>query len=449
MKCDTETAEQEFRELAKETGLVTEERSRESLHFIHLTFCEFLAAFEAIQGHKDGWNTLVRSHAEMQNEENPQSRSRLLEVIPFAAGLLPRVRRPDAMTEVCRNGNFRLIARCFLETKAYEHESWPGFVERTKTALLETPEERWNDEWLRDLHLFNVVVRDQQQCAAYSAGDVGLIDLGEFYARLVAKQQNSLTSLLSAYASQDAAAAFRLAEVCHLDILRDCPTVIVNNLDQNPFFELVVHSALQDNERLPKWCIVVSEAALRSSPVALKLCELPPNSALDSFVSSVPRRRRWMGGELDSLYGQMVTVALSEQDSASTNVAVSILRCVRPCGRELYWSTVVLRQGMFFAFYVTSCLFASPIPIFRQLPRSVSLSCSLVAMVGAAYSFVLRKGKPRFYRAVLNLRTAPARVPEGFFWYMFLSVARGRMPKADRDVLDKLASLRGVRNSKQ
>ena len=94
MKCDTETAEQEFRELAKETGLVTEERSRESLHFIHLTFCEFLAAFEAIQGHKDGWNTLVRSHAEMQNEENPQSRSRLLEVIPFASGLLPRVRRP-------------------------------------------------------------------------------------------------------------------------------------------------------------------------------------------------------------------------------------------------------------------------------------------------------------------------------------------------------------------
>ena len=199
------------------------------------------------------------------------------------------------MTDVCRNGNFRLIARCFLETKAYEHESWPGFVERTKAALLETPEERWNDQWLRDLHLFNVVVRDQQQCASYTTGDAGLIDLGEFYACLVAKQQNSLTSLLSAYASQDAAAAFRLAEVCHLDILRDCPTVIVNNLDQGPFFELVLHAAFQDNERLPKWCIVVSEAALRSSPVALKLCELPPNSALDAFVSSVPRKRRWGG----------------------------------------------------------------------------------------------------------------------------------------------------------
>jgi hypothetical protein len=296
MKCDSEAAEQEFRELAKETGLITEERSKESLRFIHLTFCEFLAAFEAVQGQRDGWSNLVRSHGELQSEDSPQSRSRLLEVIPFAAGLLPRVRRPDAMGEMVRTGNFRLIARCFLETKAYEHESWPGFVDQTKAALLETPEELWNEEWLRDLHLFNVTVRDQLQCAAYTANDLEKIDLGEFYARLVSKQQNSLLALLAAYATQDAAAALRLAEICHLDLLQDCPTVIVANMDQGPFFELVVHRALDDDLRLAKWCVLLCEAALRSSPVALRLSSLAPNPTLRALVRAVPRKKRWQGG---------------------------------------------------------------------------------------------------------------------------------------------------------
>jgi hypothetical protein len=138
-----------------------------------------------------------------------------------ATEIRPRLLTVEQAAVYLRIGNFPLIARCFLETKAYEHESWPGFIENTRTALLDTPEEQWNDEWLRDLHLFNVVVRDQQQCSRYTASDNGVIDLDEFYARLVSKQQNSLTSLLAAYASQDAAAAFRLAEICHLDIMRD------------------------------------------------------------------------------------------------------------------------------------------------------------------------------------------------------------------------------------
>jgi hypothetical protein len=49
-----------------------------------------------------------------------------------------------------------------------------------KTALLETPEGHWNNEWLRDLHFFNVIVRDQQECASHAPSDFGLIDLGDF-----------------------------------------------------------------------------------------------------------------------------------------------------------------------------------------------------------------------------------------------------------------------------
>lgn len=92
MSCDEVKAEAAFRELAKETGLVTEERSRESIRFIHLTFCEFLAAFESVEGQEDGWKRLIDAHREYRKDREPQLNSRLLEVIPFACGLAPRVR---------------------------------------------------------------------------------------------------------------------------------------------------------------------------------------------------------------------------------------------------------------------------------------------------------------------------------------------------------------------
>ena len=44
-----------LRDIAKETGLITEEREGETFRFIHLTFCEFLAAVQAIQSVEDGW----------------------------------------------------------------------------------------------------------------------------------------------------------------------------------------------------------------------------------------------------------------------------------------------------------------------------------------------------------------------------------------------------------
>lgn len=122
----------------------------------------------------------------------------------------------------------------------------------------------------------------------------------------------------------------------------------MSNLDQGPFFELIVHAALQDNSRLGKWCMVLAEAALRSPVVAFRLCELPKNTAVEAFVHKIPRKRRWQGRELDSLYGQVITVAVNEPDVSGVGVALSILRPMRPCGNALYWSTRIVADAVFF-----------------------------------------------------------------------------------------------------
>ncbi|MBZ5562175.1 MAG: NACHT domain-containing protein [Acidobacteriia bacterium] len=62
MQCDASKAESVFLDMAKETGLVAQERPGETFRFIHLTFCEFLAAFESVEGQEDGWERLRDAH---------------------------------------------------------------------------------------------------------------------------------------------------------------------------------------------------------------------------------------------------------------------------------------------------------------------------------------------------------------------------------------------------
>jgi hypothetical protein len=399
MKCESDEAEAIFREVAKETGLVSEERPRESLRFIHLTFCEFLAAFEAAQGQKDGWGALMKANVEFQREQSPQTHSRLLEVIPFAAGLMPRVRRQDIMEDVCRIGSFRLAARSFLETKAYEYDSWQSFVVKTRQTLLETPETDWNEQWLRDLHLFNVIVRDQHQCAEHSPSAGEAIDLGEFYKTLVSRQQNSLSSLLTAYAAQDAAAVFRLAEVCELDLLVDYPKIIIDNLDQNPFFELVLHHALRDHARFDLWAVLLAEAALRSGPVARKLMAVGSTAALAERIARIPRRKRWVGFGLDGLYGQIITVAMEQPAAADS--ARSVLKLVRPCSNLVRACSVVSWIPIFcFSFapaIVLSAQFGRGLTDFKFLVFLSALGLALLEITSWLTAW------PRFYREALNI----------------------------------------------
>jgi hypothetical protein len=95
LRCDDSKAELEFRALARETGLVSEERPRESFRFIHLTFCEFLAAYEVIQVGNGGWEKLISAHQRFQDEAEPQRKSRLLEVIPFEAYPIVKTKKSD------------------------------------------------------------------------------------------------------------------------------------------------------------------------------------------------------------------------------------------------------------------------------------------------------------------------------------------------------------------
>ena len=101
--------------------------------------------------------------------------------------------------------------------------------------MLHTPESSWNEKWLQDLHLFNVVVRDAANCSGHVPNTASEIDLEDFYNTLVKKQGRGLSKLLASFATQDALAAFRVAELSGLDLPRSFPEVIISSCDQVPF----------------------------------------------------------------------------------------------------------------------------------------------------------------------------------------------------------------------
>jgi hypothetical protein len=419
MECSDGHAEEVFIGMCRETGLVSQERERETFRFIHLTFCEFLAAFEAAQGQKDGLERLIEVHGQFRREVDRKGPSRLLEVIPFACGLVQRSRRDEVLTDISKLGDDRLLARCFLETKTYEHASWSTFVEATKNVLLNTPKTEWNERWLQDLHLFNVVVRDARQCSTHLPIGGTQIDLGDFYAELASGQgRESLSKLLAAYASHDAPAAFRLAEVSGLDLPRDFPEVIIANCDQIPFLSLVIAKMLSESDRLAVWAAPVAEAALGSRLVSGSLdAASADQGTIGLLLKELPSSQRWdeKGLTGETLYTQILTLAMLFRSSAAPSSfqyqRLETIGEARPPG-SLHWrplflaSTLALCLLATLTFYVVVVL-SSYSSYYRAHSWLKILQSALI--IFSLYCAVFRMAAVKvFYLSLINVLSSAA-----------------------------------------
>jgi adenylate kinase family enzyme len=258
-----------LRELAKETGLIGEEQEGESFRFVHLTFCEFFCAYEAVNGLSDGWSKLLSCHQDFQAQ--PALRSRLLEALPFAAALLPRHMRDAAIDQVFNLCDLHLTAMTFLETKYYTHSLWAEFVNRSIAHLEKSVDQGWDASWLRELHLFLVVASDAERAASVMAGIAKADAVTIFFQRFASQQRGSLATLIASYAEQDAAAAFRVASLCGMDLLNDLPETIVASCDQPSFVAVALERALREPEHTDLWASLFAEGACDPAPPSERL----------------------------------------------------------------------------------------------------------------------------------------------------------------------------------
>jgi hypothetical protein len=279
-----------LRELSKETGLITEEQEGETFRFIHLTFCEYFAAFEAIQGQRNGWDMLVETHKKFG--QIPALKTRLVEVLPFASALLPRHMRTKAIANVGESEDLHLLALTFLETKLYSHELWPKFLDSFQNNLLKTDEAEWNSEWLRKVHLFLVVASDAERSAAVLPGIIRSDGVLRFFQDFASKSASAIAKLISKYSEQDAAAAFRVATLCGIDIFRTLPEIVIERSDQPPFVAVALERSAREPEKTYEWASLFAEAGLRSSAAASVLSTWPQRPWRND-VNTMPRKFWW------------------------------------------------------------------------------------------------------------------------------------------------------------
>ena len=423
--CKPEDAESILLDLAIETGIIEEERRNETFRFIHLTFCEFFAAYEAARGREDGWGQLIERHRALLRSEPAHLRTRLLEVVPFASALLlPRSRQANAISSVAWVGDGRLLARCFFETKMYEHSVWSVFAEHEQARLLDTPEGLWDDEWLRDLHLFNVVVRDAA-LTSESSRRMPTMDVDQLFAELMRKQENSLASLLAAYANEDAAAAFFFAELSGIELSVQFPGLVISHCDQAPFFALVFGKATGTNLAVNHWRNLLVEAGLRTSIVARYAAGMQLPIFWKEKLAGVPRKEKWFveGAVKETTLAQLLTLSLRDDRGRIENESIcSVLQSVKMLpkpgrmpsqqflgilGFAVIWGipyiASVLSPERFVGRLdtVAEGLFASCYFVVAMTLLSVS---SVIILRSDAYSKILRqrRGKPTLWLWIFN-----------------------------------------------
>jgi hypothetical protein len=381
--------------------------------------CEFLAAFETVQGQREGWKQLLSKHKELLSKQEPHNRTRLLEVIPFACGLLPRVHRDQALSDVAAIGDFRLLARCFFETKLYEHSSWPAFVRKAQNEILASPAGSWDERWLGDLHLLTLVVRDAQQSSIHIAV-AGATDISDLYKALIERQSDSLTRLLGAYAAQDAAGVFRVAELCKLDLPKSFPEVVIKNCDQPPFLALVIDQSNREPDRAALWLSLIAEAGLRSRVVARILDERAPDDALDSSINQLPNNTHWFLRSFlrKTYYTQIVTIAVQffkntpATDSVMPFAFLALISAVPPPSQRKFrigiekWAMPVAMLTIFGFMFLS---------LFQHISHSLALThwpfvVTIFFVITHMYLTLFHRGYSYAYRELLNLLSSLRRI---------------------------------------
>jgi hypothetical protein len=361
---EANTAERLLRDISKETGIISEEREGETFRFIHLTFCEFLAAMETTQGKSDGWDTLMRKHAAFSKDS--QTRTRLAEVIPFAASLLPEHTQLAAIQTIADFKDARMLALTFLETKRYEHQIWHSFIDSFWRSLVSKSGGDWTSDWLSEVHLFLVVTSDANRSVGLVHGIEQSNAITSFFQHFAGERGEALTKLIASYAEQDATSAFRVATLCGLDILSKLPAVVVDNIDQPAFFAITLERAAQDKENPIRWATLFAEAGLRSPAAATLLVGNPQRPWMES-ARTIPTIHRWSLGAFieDSLYSDCLAIAHSSAVSESHFYLVEYFRRIASPGAHIFVLLHARLTRYFYLFalliYLASAVLATPL----------------------------------------------------------------------------------------
>ena len=139
---ERDAAERELRKIAIDTGLISEERFRETFQFMHLTICEFFAARETTEKHVREVETLVESYL---TDRAVGGSRRLTELIVFYCGITGRAARRDVVSKLIQRAmtwdDYVIPLRVLLESNDSDRHTLGPILERFTHEAANLPAE--------------------------------------------------------------------------------------------------------------------------------------------------------------------------------------------------------------------------------------------------------------------------------------------------------------------
>jgi hypothetical protein len=367
------TAEAYLRALALETGIFSEERPGESLRFMHLTLCEYLAAMEMTESKSPTISEIIASAL---GQADPTPGTRLWETVVFGVSLLKRADRLKALTELAtQHVPPELILRIVRECQAYGSPVFLDCVHTIVDQLIDVDVELWDDSWFNKVRALVICLNDPAY-RRQAAGAPENLTIKWLFNQLTGSDDTRITRLFDIWLRTNPAEAMSFTDMLNLDSDFWATGRVVDALEQPEFTAYAITRLADAPAHREIWTSLLAEAGLKNSLVAETLAAEPasripqPRHQPGLWARSQPGlsiRRLWTAENAAAmtLYGEALSIATEnvvKNNSSNHRMKLpraALLSTVKP-SEVFLWRATGRSSGL----HARSTLLSSSLPGF-------------------------------------------------------------------------------------
>ncbi|MCR6482601.1 NACHT domain-containing protein [Amycolatopsis sp. OK19-0408] len=287
-------AGQRLRELSRDTGLFTEERKEETLRFVHLTFCEFLAADAVDRGDEETWHRITRK---VEEGSSHRFGERLAEVIVFSVALQKndRIRR-ESLLWTLRTG-VELGLRAIADSQPYDDEVVMAELARITDALADVTDR--DETWFHLFRLAAIALRDRELAESSITGSKPSY-LKPFFVSVTAGVEDGFDPLFVSYLRLDPGAALELARSLGLEIARERPKLLIKVLDEPAVLARALAEFQASKEGMRDWARILAIGIFYHGSVSRRLASTTAVFPVSEWLPPREGKKRcWHNSRID------------------------------------------------------------------------------------------------------------------------------------------------------
>ncbi|MGW3961155.1 NACHT domain-containing protein [Amycolatopsis sp. NPDC005003] len=375
-----------LRELSRDTGLFTEERPEETLRFVHLTFCEFLAADAVDRGDDETWQRITRTVDESADEAlGRRFGERLAEVIVFSAALQKNDRLRGERVLWAIHADIELGLRAVIDCQPYDDEL--VMAELTRIADAAAHEAERGENWFHLFRLIAIALRDRELAESSITGRRSS-HLEPFFVSVTTGIQGSFDPLFLSYLRLDPGAALELARSLGLELATDRPELLIKVVDEPAVLAQAIAEFQSSKEGLRDWARILAIGGFYHESVGNRVdsttaAVLP----LDAWLPPrAGQKRCWYSGVLEKSIGGIVLEAACQWPESS-----ACLRFLATMRVPRSYRTLSIKRAFSLLTLVKLVVILSAFALLSQLellfPAEIALSAGL-ASLGYLLSFL-------------------------------------------------------------